>query len=634
MSKDTKSRYTDILTAIDKERLAEEQHYRNLSQNKTIAERIESGIMWFPVTVEKKVYTVGEQIEMTLERTKHKDLPHKFKSGVGCRIFKYEGSSETESLRGVVSYVKNDRIAIMLGEHVISKSEIEQFKGHLGIELIYDDRPYKVMESAIKTVQASDEPHIKAFKDIIHQKADLETSRESEIVFKPAMLNTSQTAALNGVVTAPHISIVHGPPGTGKTTTLVQVARTLLKSEKKILICAPSNNAVDLLAKKLDEIGISTLRVGNVTRIADGLTHLTIAEKARDHAEWQHIKKVKIEASEAKRMAGKRKRSFGPKERAQRTAMYNEARELRKWAKDLEEKLLTRIINESQAICTTLIGCSHKSIDHLRFKTLIIDEASQALEPECWNAMLHAERVILTGDHLQLAPTVKSKEAIQLGLAETLLARLSDCLSHTYLLQMQYRMHDDILSFSNERFYENKLSSSPAVATRGLDDAPLEFIDTSGCGFDEVQNRKTLSRFNEGEYFILREHFIQHTQLYEGISIGIISPYAEQIRYLRARVEEEDIFREKDIKVNTIDGFQGQERDVIYISLVRSNPDGEIGFLADERRINVAMTRAKQKLIIIGDMSTLSQSALFNDLAEHVEKRGSYRSAWEFMDVG
>ena len=247
--------------------------------------------------------------------------------------------------------------------------------------------------------------------------------------------------------------------------------------------------------------------------------------------------------------------------------------------------------------------------------------------------MLKAERVILAGDHLQLAPTVKSKKAEDLGLTETLLTRLTDKIDHAYLLNVQYRMHEKILSFSNQRFYENKLVSDASNSQRSLegDEAPLVFIDTSGCGFDETFNPKTLSRKNEGEYFILREHFIQHQELYVDASIGIISPYSEQVKYLRANTDEDEIYQTADITVNSIDGFQGQEKDVIYISLVRSNMQGEIGFLADERRLNVAMTRAKKKLVIIGDMSTLSKSELFTALADHVEAIGVYQSAWEYM---
>ena len=633
MSSNNKQRFTDLLSAINKERTAEELYFAKLSAHKSLAERVESGILWYPVVTTAVNYTVGEQIEMTFERTKQLDLPHKLKSGTGCRLFKLESGKELSSFRGVISFVRKNKLSVILSEEVASKNELRDFKGQLGIEMIYDDRPFKVMESAIKSVQASDYPQLVHLRNLIQNPPANYKPFEIQEVFKPKHLNPSQTSALNGVVSTADIAIIHGPPGTGKTTSLIEVAKALLKSEKRILVCAPSNNAVDLLAIQLDKAGVSTLRIGNVTRIRDETSHLSLAEKARHHADWQHIKKIKIEASEARKLAAKRKRSFGPKERAERNAMYRESRELTKWAKDMEAKLLQTLISESQVICSTLIGIGHKSVADLHFSTLIIDEASQALEPECWNAMLRADRVILAGDHLQLAPTVKSEEAMKLGLANTLLNQLTSQLPHSYLLKTQYRMNEKILSFSNSRFYENALLSSPLVATWTLDETPLTLIDTSGCGFFEKQDPKTLSRSNEGEGFILREHFLECKDNYNEASIGIISPYSQQVKLLQELIETDDTFRELDITVNSIDGFQGQERDVIYISLVRSNDKGEIGFLADERRLNVAMTRAKKKLVIIGDMSTLSQKKLFTDLAEHIEKEGKYRSAWEFMQT-
>ena len=627
------SRYKNIVAAIEYERAAEEAHYKALSANKSIAERIESGILWYPLSPIDQVYTVGEQIEMTFERTKHLDKSHKLRPGMGCHLFKMDSTQRVIELRATISYVKKHKISIILSQAILSKNDLQEVKGNLGIELIHDERPYKVMLRAMEEVAKSNLPHIITLKEGIARKDTLAESRRLEYEVKPDHLNHSQVKALNGCLNANNIAIIHGPPGTGKTTTLVSVVKSLLKSEKTVLVCAPSNNAVDLLAKHLSLSGLSTLRVGNVTRIADDLTHLTLAEKARAHPEWQHIKKVRIEAGQIRKQASRFKRKFSAEDRAERKFNYREASDLMKWAKDLERKLTETLIREAQVVCTTLIGVSARALDDFRFKTLVIDEASQALEPECWNAMLKAERVILAGDHLQLAPTVKSKKAEALGLTETLLTRLTDKIHHTYLLNVQYRMHEKILSFSNRRFYQDKLISDSSNSQRCLpsDEAPLVFVDTSGCGFDEIFNPKTLSRKNEGEYFILREHFLQHKDLYEGASIGIISPYSEQVKYLRSSIEEEPIYQSADITVNSIDGFQGQEKDVIYITLVRSNMQGEIGFLADERRLNVAMTRAKKKLIIIGDMSTLSKSELFTALADHVEAIGVYQSAWEYM---
>lgn len=626
-------RYKDLLDAIELERASEEAHYLRLSANKTVQEKIAAGILWYPLKPISEHYSIGELIELTYERTKHLDTPHKLKAGIGCILFKMEGTKRTAELRANISRIRRDKISIILSAEVVSKNDLSEFSGHLGIELIHDERPYKVMKKTILSLDKLERGPLQQLRDGIAEQDAFDEVDALGYEVTPDYLNHSQIAALNGCLAARYMSIIHGPPGTGKTTTLISVIRSLLKNEKRVLVCAPSNNAVDLLAQHLDAAGVNVIRVGNVTRIGDDLGHLTLIEKARAHPDWQHIKKVKIEADSMRKQAAKHKRRFGEQERKDRRHGYRQARELLFWARDLEDKLVDSLLREAQVICSTLIGVSHKTLASLRFRTLVIDEASQALEPECWTAMLRAERVILAGDHLQLSPTVKSPDATMLGLGETLLTRMTDKITHTYLLDTQYRMHDKILSFSNERFYEGRLHSDPANADRMLDgdDSPLCYIDTSGCGFDEIQNEKTLSRKNEGEYFILREHFVQHAERYEGATIGIISPYSEQVKHIRGMIEEDALMKTHLIRVDSIDGFQGQERDVIYISLVRSNPDGEIGFLADERRLNVAMTRARKKLVMIGDMSTLGSSKLFSALADHVEKEGLYSSAWEYM---
>jgi len=633
MSEESEDRYQILIEAIDHERKEEEEYYTSLSKNKSLKEKIESGILWYPVDVLSHHYSVGEQIEVNVERRKHQDTPHKLRSGMACQIFGRVGNEDTFSAKAVISYVRRNKLGIMLNESIITKDQLSSLKGNIGIMMTYDERPYRVMTNVMKQLIATEKPDIAYLREQIRNESKMDESVAVDYIRTPSHLNASQITAMTDCIQAQTMSIIHGPPGTGKTTTLVALIQAIADKETKILVCAPSNNAVDLLANSLDAIGIPTLRIGNVTRISDNLVHLTISEKARSHPEWQHIKKVKIEAEEAKNIASKRKRQFGYKERSDRKAMYRESRELRKWARDLEDKLVEKLIGQSKVICTTLIGASHKSISGLRYSTLIIDEASQALEPECWNAMLKAERTILAGDHLQLAPTVKSRKAEELGLGDTLLHRLSSCIKYCNLLDTQYRMNAKILSFSNEMFYDNKLQSASGVDTWTLEDDndPLMMIDTSGCGFDETMNQRSLSRYNEGEYFVLREHFILNASKYENNSIGVISPYREQVKYIRNKSEEDKLFATHDVSVDSIDGFQGQEKDVIYISLVRSNNKGEIGFLKDERRLNVAMTRARKKLVIIADMSTLSQYPLFYKLSEHIEKIGTYQSAWEYM---
>lgn len=627
------NRYNKILDAIEAERAEEERYFKHLQAKKTLKEKVESGILWYPVQVVKKYFTIGELIEVIVERSGKSLGSHKLKSGMGCEFFTVNSQGERTALKGVISFIRKNKLGIIFGQQVGQLDDIDQrFKS--GVELVYDERPYQVMRTAIKEVISSKEEHIKELRDGINKQYDFAPYLENNAIqpIEIPSLNTSQNEAILGCRKASRIAIIHGPPGTGKTTTLVALIKQVLQNEKRVLVCAPSNNAVDLLARQLDAAGVDTLRIGNVTRIGDSIAHLTLADKAANHEDWKHIKKVKIEANEARKQAGSFKRKFGYKERENRNLMYKESRELRKWARDLEDKLLDSIIHGAQVICSTLIGLSSSYIDGVTFDTVVIDEASQALEPECWNAMLKAKKVIFAGDHLQLPPTVKSREAQNLGLDLTLLDRMTSVIHSSYLLTTQYRMNEKILSFSNKMFYDQKLDSGSEVANWSLDDHPLCFIDTSGCGFEEKKNPDTLSTYNEGELFVIREWFIQNKSiLTEEISIGIISPYAAQVKLVREKIEDEEIFRGLNIEANTVDGFQGQEKDLIIMSMVRSNETGEIGFVADERRLNVGMTRAKKKLVIIGDMTTLANNKLYNTLAEHIEEIGQYQSGWEYM---
>ena len=626
-------RYYDILDGIEAERAHEEAYYRSLSKSRKISERIDSGIVWYPVQVNKKHYTVGELVEIEIEQSKANNQAHKFKTGMGCELFS-QGEQEVR-FKGVVSYIRRQKMGIIFNSSVFDKSSIPEY-GNLGVELVYDERPYRVMKASIEDLLKAKESAHQALKDGIVEHSDF-----SDLHFNatfdyqlPPEINFSQKKAIENCLQANHMAIIHGPPGTGKTTTICALARTLIQKEKQILVCAPSNNAVDLLARKLDTAGLNVLRLGNVSRIGDSIAHLSLEEKASRHKEWGHIKKVKIEAEEARRQASTFKRKFGAQEARNRNDLYRESRELRRWAKDLEDRLSQQIVEEAHIIATTLIGASNPTLDGIQFETVIIDEASQAMEAECWNAILKARRVILAGDHLQLPPTVKSKVAEEKGLNITLLDLLAHQIRFTHRLGVQYRMNEAILDFPNTQFYNGSLISFDTNRHWKIeqDDHPLTWIDTSGCGFDEKQHSENRSRWNEGEYFILREHLLAHKELYEHpTSIGIIAPYAQQVRYIRTALEEEEALHEFDMEVNSIDGFQGQEKDVIYLSLVRSNDMGQIGFLSDTRRLNVALTRAKKKLVIIGDIATVSSDATFLKLVEHIESKGYYQSAWEYM---
>ena len=624
------NRYKQLLLAIEAERSEEEKYYLKLKAQDSRQEKIASGILIYPLSLERANYTLGERIELVFFRTKNKDQNHKFKVGVACTL-SIEGRAE-EKYKATVAFARKNEFRIILSNSNLNLNEFPKNAWYF-LELDYDEKPFKVMREALFNILKTKSIALQELRDGLLRKEDFAFQRDSDYNFSSDTLNQSQINAINEVSRSDRISIIHGPPGTGKTTTIVELVKVLLKSEKKVLVCAPSNNAVDLLAHRLDKNGVKVLRIGNITRIDDDISHLTLDEKSRNHAEWSHIKKVKIEAEEARKSASNYKRKFGSDERAYRSMMYKEFKALKQWARDLEDRLVDQIVSESEVIATTLIGIEARQVRDLKFETVIIDEASQALEPECWNVILRARRVVLVGDHQQLPPTVKSNKAIELGLHSTLLHRLSSHIKHSYLLNTQYRMHEKILGFSNRMFYENKLMSADKVQSWTLpnDTKPLVLIDTSGCGFEENFNYQTRSLSNEGEFFILREYLLAQSEKMIGHSIGIISPYAEQVRQMRTRTKDDEVLKKWDIQVDTIDGFQGQEKEVICISLVRSNTTNEIGFLKDYRRLNVALTRAMKKLVIIGDFSTLSSYNLFSQLIEYVESEGDYKSAWEFM---
>lgn len=624
-------RFDQLKAAIEEERKSEEAFFRDSIASKSIKEKVKLGFAWYPARLMKKYYTIGENVEIELERKPEHSAPHKMREGVGVSLTANHKGEDIE-FSGTISYLKKDKMRILLRYDAISKDILPEWANY-GIEMVYDERPYAIMKNAIDEVMKAKDGPIKALREGIRKQDVLDENTAYKPVFDHGNLNASQLFALESSLQSNQFAIIHGPPGTGKTTTLVALIKELVKKEKRILVCAPSNSATDHLASLLDHQGLKILRIGNVTRIDDDIAHLTLDEKVRNHEEWNRIKKIKIEAEEAKKLANQFKRKYGYEQKEERRDLIQESKELLKWARTLEQKITNEIIFEAQIILSTLIGTANDSIEGLHFKTVVIDEASQTLEPECWVAMLKAEKVILAGDHMQLPPTVKSNEAKKLGLEQTLLDRMTDHARYSYMLNTQYRMNNDILSFPNKTFYEGKLKSHEAVAERCLpnDSKRLTFIDTVGTGFEEKFNHEYKSLSNHGEYFILREHVLQTKEKITGFSIGIITPYADQVRYINNQLQDDEELRSLGIEADTIDGFQGQEKDVIYISLVRSNDRNEIGFLADTRRLNVALTRARKKLIVIGDSSTISNNPTYASLLDHIEQHAHYQSAWEYM---
>jgi superfamily I DNA and/or RNA helicase len=466
-----------------------------------------------------------------------------------------------------------------------------------------------------------------------------DTRHPSDII---PLLNPSQQAAIDKIMTAEDLAIVHGPPGTGKTTTLVQAILHLLRRDAgQILVTAPSNTAVDLLSEKLSDLGVNVLRIGNPARVSERQQALTLDSRIAEHPGAKEIKKLKRRAAEFRDMAHKYKRNFGAAEREQRKALFDEARNLMKDVDRITGNILTDLLSQARVITSTLVGANHPVIRDREFGTVVIDEAGQALEPASWIPVLKAGRLILAGDHCQLPPTVKSPAAAQGGLGATLLER-NILLNPSAVVQLeeQYRMNRLIMGYSSRIFYDDRLIAHPSVSDHRLfeEDRPLSFIDTAGCGYEENRVDAGLNNPEEAA-FLLRHAGELVTALESRYSAGnfptmaIISPYRLQVQLLQDLMPHSPALRRyaHKITVNTIDSFQGQERDIVYIGLTRSNSDSRIGFLSEIRRMNVAMTRARRKLVVIGDSATLAQTPFYAGFIEYAEHHDAWQSAWEFL---
>lgn len=630
---------TRLLALLKLEKEEEIRQYQELMEQVPLPERIRKGACWHPCSVDSSGWSLGEHPFIIIQRVKNIDSPHKFRAGAVVGVFPEQFLENSKVLElGVVHYVdKNKMKIIFYGTDLPSW----MLRGRVGVQLSFDERSYTEMERAVKMVMnAKQDSRLGELREILlgHQPAHFD---KEHYAFEIPQLNASQNEAVHQILSAKDVAIVHGPPGTGKTTTLVEAIKQLAKRESPILVCAPSNPATDLLTERLAAVGLNVVRIGNLSRVDESLLQHTIEGILDNRPEMKEVKKMKIQAEKEFRNASKFHRSFGQRERDDRREAYNEARTLIQQAKMLEDYVIEKILTEADVICCTLVSAMNRYIEKKKFHTVIIDEAAQALEPATWIPICKAEKVILTGDPFQLPPTVKNMEAAKGGLNVTLLEKAVARLEQVQLLKVQYRMHELIMGFSNEIFYANQLVAADFVAkwtldmVDGADTRPIEFIDTAGCGYEEKVNPETLSSYNPEEYYVLRKHLDHLLTLaspHKRPSIAIISPYREQVQFIQENIKSDfDHYPDDDITVDTIDSFQGQERDVVYISLVRSNEQGEIGFLKDTRRMNVAMTRAKKKLVVIGDSATLGSFGFYSDFLDYCEMHGCYATAWEWM---
>jgi len=640
-SKEELQRLLEILKIEQEE---DRQQYREKVLQSPISERKRIGVTWYPIVIKESYYSVGERLVLEIERPTNTDIPHQFTSGKVASLYSnyHNEGAENPHISGVVmnAGLNNLRLTLFVDE---LPDWVDQ--GKLGLDLMFDETSYKEMESAVSKVMKAKNCRLEKLREVLlgHEKAAFfEDVKEIKI----PSLNESQNKALNNVLKAEDVAIIHGPPGTGKTTTLIHTIIETLKNEEQILVCAPSNAAVDLLTEKLHEHGVPVLRFGNPSRISEELMMHTVDHQIVNHKEHKRIKELKKRAIEFRNMAMKYKRNFGREERNQRKMILDEARKIQGEAANIEKYIVDDIISKTKVFTATLVGSVNHYLRDKQFKTVFIDEAAQALEPATWIPILRAERVVFAGDHCQLPPTVKSADAAKQGLSVTLFEKTIERQEADVMLQVQYRMNEKIMKFSSKEFYKDALIADDSVKKGLLGkgdemlEMPVVFLDTAGCGFEEVLEKESQSLYNPEEISLMLKHFklliesIKSAQVdVKKLRAGFISPYKAQINLMKERVAEmlADSTIPFPVAVNTVDGFQGQERDIIYISLVRSNSEGEIGFLNDIRRMNVALTRAKKKLVVIGDSATLSQHKFYKEFLSYIDEIEAYKSAWEYL---
>lgn len=598
----------------------EKEQFKQQTELMGIGRKIKRGMCWYPLNLGRNYYNALNQLVIEVERREDKDIEHQFEYGRPVCFFTQDVSGKLNYLNFVatVNYVDEDRMVVILPS--VDALLALQSKEVVGVQLYFDETSYRLMFEALKQVIGAKNNRLAELRDIFHG-----TQPASTFSFHPLRfpwLNATQEEAVNKVLHAKDVAIVHGPPGTGKTTTLVEAVYETLHRENQVLVCAQSNMAVDWISEKLVDRGVSVLRIGNPSRVNDKMLSFTYERRFESHPDYPQLWSIRKAIREL--YARSRKG-------AEREAVRQKINSLKDRATELEIRINESLFSEARVIACTLVGSANRLLTGQKFGTLFIDEAAQALEAACWIPIRKADRVILAGDHCQLPPTVKAPEALRAGLGHTLMQTIVKNKPDTVsLLKLQYRMNDEIMRFSSEWFYGGMLQSAPEVKYRSiLDfDTPIEWINTEGLDCNEEFIGENYGRINKSEaelsieqlkgYItkIGRERFLD-----ERIDVGLISPYKAQVQYLRRLVRNDAFFKpyRQAITINTVDGFQGQERDVILISLVRANEEGQIGFLNDLRRMNVAITRARMKLIILGDASTLTRHAFYKKLYTYIE---------------
>ncbi|WON94643.1 AAA domain-containing protein [Sphingobacterium sp. Lzh-3] len=629
--------FDELITLLRQEHQFDRLQHENLLLKSSLNERRMQGVTWFPIQITDTELGRGDYLSVNLNRTNYYEVEHKFRFGMPVCLFSNH-DPDRDRIEGIISSINRDGMRISF-----RVDELPEWsrRGKLGVDLLFDEYSYREMFNALeKGKELSRDAKQGSFVRRLIGEELIPTESIAEF-FEHPNLNTGQNKAVQQLLEASTVALLHGPPGTGKTTTLVQAVKALLKQyNKQVLVVAPSNTAVDLLTERLDAAGIAVTRIGNPVKVSEHLQELTLDAKIDRHPANKDIKTLQKQVRTYTEMAQKYKRNFGKAEREQRKALFDEAHRIRKDVDKIQDFISADVLDKSQVITATLVGSNHEVIRNRSYETVIIDEAAQALEPACWIPILKAHRVILAGDHNQLPPTVKSSNVPHHGLSHTLFEKLVDHNPQLVsLLDVQYRMNEQIMQYPSTALYNGLLRADSTVAQWSLavDTEPVLFIDTAGAGFEETESDGAI--FNLGEAHFIKAHLNDHIgawtaslSLDESLSVGVIAPYRKQATLLKEVLDGEEVLRPFNdlIKIQTIDSFQGQEKDVIYISLTRSNAEQQIGFLSDVRRMNVAMTRAKKKLVVIGDSATIGSHPFYREFIAYTESIGHYHSVWEW----
>lgn len=606
----------------------EKEEFRKQTETMGVERKVRRGDAWFPVSIGRSYYNSLNQMVVEVMRQPGSDIEHNFEAGRPVCFFTIKNDTSTAgakatkagsklqylSFTATVSYAEQDRMVVALPDS--GRIVDLQRQDALGVQLFFDETSYRLMFEALDRVIRARSGILADLRDIFYTKAP--ASRYTFDAMRFPWLNASQEKAVNEVLWAKDVAVVHGPPGTGKTTTLVEAIFETLRRESQVLVCAQSNMAVNWISEKLVDRGINVLRIGNPTRVNDKMLSFTYERRFEAHPDYPQLWSIRKAIRELRQ------------QRKHADSWHQKMDRLKSRATKLELRIRSSLFGEARVIASTLTGAANRVLEGEKYSTLFIDEAAQALEAACWIAIRKAGRVVLAGDHCQLPPTVKSIMALKGGLGKTLMERIVENKPETVtLLKMQYRMNEQIMKFSSEWFYHGMVESAPTVSHRGiLDyDTPMMWIDTAECDGKEEFVGENFGRINRAEAELTLQTLQQYLEkigkqriLEESIDVGIISPYRAQVQLLRKELRKREFFRPYRhlLTVNTVDGFQGQERDIILISLVRSNDGGDIGFLRDLRRMNVAITRARMKLIILGSSETMTSHPFYKKLYEYV----------------